>query len=103
MVVILRTKWRPSNRQGQSRTTQSISSSRPSTFEQGLAVTRNLDRRGTPCRLFGAENPDQPAESTDDEGDRAKQQRNIDAFIGHQSGISERQPHGGLANTPAGN
>jgi len=47
-----------------------------------------------PCLrgLFGAENPHQTAECADDEVYRAEQQRNIDAFGRHQSGISEGQP-----------
>jgi hypothetical protein len=43
----------------------------------------NLDRRRALRCLFGAENPYQSAECADDEGYRAKQQRNVYAFICH--------------------
>src|SRR4029077_5841112 len=57
----------------------------------------DLDWRRTLRRFFGAEYPYQPAKCADDEVNRAEQQRNVDAFGGHQTGISEGEPHGGLA------
>ena len=76
-----------------------------------VAVTRSwkviwelrFDRRRALRGLLGAENPHQSAEGADNEVYRAKQQRNVHAFIGHQSGIAEGEPQTGLAHTPAGN
>ncbi len=53
--------------------------------------------------FLGAQYPDQPADRADHEGYRAIEQGDVDALVGHQAGITERQPHGGLADAPAGN